>query len=387
MRAEIDEQPDRWRELVRAWPVDAAAALVLAAEQVVLAGRGTSDHAATYGQYLVQVVLGKPAYLATPSVTTVFGRETYRPTTAVIALSQSGQSPDLVATVMSARRCGAPTVAITNDPASPLARAADVHVPLLVGTENAVAATKSYTAELLALYLVVAASTGARPAEIEAEVGLLSLAAEEVLASGRPGVLDVAHQVRDVESAMVIGRGYGLATARESALKLTETCSLSASGWSAADAKHGPLAQVRPGTPVFCLLGAEAGRESVRALVPDLLVRGARVWTVEADVPAPPSGSVPSASGGAVSPSGGVASASGGAVSASGSVAPASGSVASPPGSAAGSAGVLRVPWVPDQLMPLLEILPFQQLALELALRRGLDPDRPIGLTKVTLTR
>jgi glucosamine--fructose-6-phosphate aminotransferase (isomerizing) len=378
MRAEIDEQPDRWRELVRVWPVDAAAAIVSAAEQVVLAGRGTSDHAATYGQYLVQVVLGKPAYLATPSVTTVFGRDTYRPTTAVIALSQSGQSPDLVATVMSARRCGAPTVAITNDPASPLARAADVHVPLLAGTENAVAATKSYTAELLALYLVVATSAGARPAAIEAEVGLLALAAEEALASGRPGVVDVAHQVRDVESAVVIGRGYGLATARESALKLTETCSLSASGWSAADAKHGPLAQVRPGTPVFCLLGAEAGRESVRALVPDLLERGARVWTVEADVPAPPSGGVAPGS---------VASASASVASASGSVAPASGSAPSASASVAGSAGVLRVPWVPDQLMPLLEILPFQQLALELALRRGLDPDRPIGLTKVTLTR
>jgi len=349
MRAEIDEQPCRWRELVRVRSgIDEAAAILSSVQQVVLAGRGTSDHAATYGQYLVQSVLGIPAYLATPSVTTVFGRDTYLPTTAVVVLSQSGQSPDMVATVASARRRGAPTVAITNDPTSPLAVAADVHVPMLAGNEEAVAATKSYTAELLALYLIVAAATGVPARAIEAEVKRVAVAAEELLAAGRPGLAALAHRIRDVDSAVVIGRGYALATAREAALKLTETCSLSASGWSAADAKHGPLAQVRPGTPVFCLLGAEAGRESVSALVPDLLARGARVWTVEADDPAPERIGRTASMG----------------------------------------EGVLRVPaGITDQMMPLLEILPFQQLALELAVRRGLDPDRPIGLTKVTLTR
>jgi glutamine---fructose-6-phosphate transaminase (isomerizing) len=355
MRAEIDEQPDCWRGLAQVRPgVDEAAAILSSAEQVVLAGRGTSDHAAVYGQYLVQATLGKPAYLATPSISTVFGRDTYRPTTAVVALSQSGQSPDLVAALMSAQRRRAPTIAITNDPESPLARAANVHVPLMVGPENAVAATKSYTAELLAIYLVVAASVGAPEWPVEAQVERLATSAEEMLAPGWPGVTELAELIQDADRVVVIGRGYGLATAKEAALKLTETCSLSASGWSAADAKHGPLAQVRPGTPVFCLLGAEAGRDSVRALVPDLLVRGARVWTIEVEGPASSPDSAVRTTGA---------------------------------GSVAGCAGVLRVrAGVIDPLVPLLEILPLQQLALESALRRGLDPDRPTGLTKVTLT-
>lgn len=338
MRAEIAEQPDRWRDLADAWPVDVAAAIVAASEQVVLAARGTSDHAAVYGQYLLQSALGVPAYLATPSVTTVFGRDTVRATTALVAISQSGRSPDLLATVESARRAGAPTIAITNDPESPLAGAADVHVPVLAGPERAVAATKSYTAELLALHLLVASAGAKGRADVRAGVASVARAAEEVLASVGPGVATIADAVRDADATLVIGRGHALATAREAALKLTETCALSASGWSAADAKHGPLGQVRPGMPVFLLLGAQAGRDTVEALVPDLRARGARVWTVGGDA-------LP------------------------------------------GTEGAVGLPNVADELVPMLEILPFQLLSLELSLRRGLDPDRPAGLSKVTLTR
>ena len=139
---------------------------------------------------------------------------------------------------------------------------------------------------------------------------------------------------------LVIGRGYSLATAKEAALKLIETCALAASGWSAADAKHGPLGQVVAGTPVFLLATAEFGRDSVLAVAPDVLARGGRVFPVGARL--------------------------------------------ADPEAEQGFADLFPV--VHEALVPMLEIIPLQQLALELALLRGQDPDRPTGLTKVTRT-
>ncbi|WP_199824738.1 SIS domain-containing protein [Cellulomonas timonensis] len=345
MRAEIAEQPERWLEL-GATPQGVAEAARLVRERgvnaVMLAARGTSDHAAIYGQYLIQTQLGIPAHLAAPSMATVYHRDVTSPSTLVVVLSQSGQSPDLVETVRSARRSGSPTIAITNDPSSPLATGVDVHIPICAGAERSVAATKSYTGELLALYLWVQELLGTSPDTVTSRLVHVARAGRAVHERSQPLARSIAVELGDADRALVLGRGYGLATAREAALKLTETCAVAASGWSAADAKHGPLAQVVEGTPVFCLRGATAGRESVDMLAPDLRARGARVWStrVEPDVDA----------------------------------------------SAAPGRDFTIPSDVPDELVPLLEIIPFQLVALELSLARGLDPDRPRGLTKVTLT-
>ena len=344
MRREIAEQPDRWLDLVahRA-AVDEAARFLRELRGagrltgLVFAARGTSDHAATYAQYLSQSLLGLPAALATPSVATVYGRHVQNPSTCLVAVSQSGASPDLVATVESARACGAPTVAFTNDATSPLSRAADLHVPLVAGPERSVAATKSYTAELLALHMWLRAAAGDPPAEVDQEIGDLARHGRVVVRRSAELAPGLAEGLVSADRAVLIGRAFGAATAREGALKLMETSSIAASGWSAADAKHGPMASVTPGTPVFCFVGEQAGRESVQALLPDLYARGADVHLVGADAEQP------------------------------------------------GLAGILPA-GVADALLPVLSIVPIQCLALELALRKGFDPDRPIGLTKVTRT-
>ncbi|MBF0689414.1 MAG: SIS domain-containing protein [Cellulomonas sp.] len=342
MRAEVAEQPERWLDLAAAGVADAARLVrEHGVDAVTFAARGTSDHAAVYGQYLVQTQLRIPAHLATPSMATLYQQDVTSPSTLVVALSQSGRSPDLVETVRSARRSGCPTLAITNDPSSPLATGADVHVPIRAGAERSVAATKSYTGELLALYLWVQELLGTPRDVVAARVAEVARAGRDLHERAQAWARRVALELWDTDRALVLGRGYGLATAREAALKLTETCGVAASGWSAADAKHGPLAQVMAGTPVFCLRGATVGRESVEALMPDVRARDARLWSTWA---------------------------------------------ASEAGGDTGPDDFTLPSGVPDELVPLLEIIPFQLLALELSLARGLDPDRPRGLTKVTLT-
>ena len=344
MRREIAEQPDRWLDLLadrRA--VDEAGRFTAQLREAgrltgfAFAARGSSDHAAIYGQYLAQSLLGVPAAMATPSMATVYGRNVHAPNTCLVAVSQSGASPDLVATLESARSGGSPTIAFTNDPESPLARAADVHVSLAAGPERSVAATKTYTAELLALHLWLRAAAGHPASVVDEEIHALAGHGREVIRRSAELAPGLAERLAAADRAVLIGRAFGAATAREGALKLMETSSIAASGWSAADAKHGPLASVVPGTPVFCFVGEQAGRESVEALLPDLYGRGADVHLVGADAAQP------------------------------------------------GLAGILP-PGVADALLPVLSIVPLQSLALELALRKGFDPDRPAGLTKVTRT-
>ncbi len=344
MHAEIAEQPSCWRALVDTQnrALEAAARLVTSQEitSIVLVGRGSSDHAATYGQYLCATMLGHPAGLATPSVTSLTNRDLFDRTTLVVAVSQSGASPDLVATMASARRTGSPTLSITNDPSSELARTADVHIDVSAGEERSVAATKTYTAELVALHAWVRLAAGESPEVIEADVRQAAAAAEAVISTVNPLVGSLAEQLVADERIVVIGRGLSLGSAKEAALKLIETCAVAASGWSAADAKHGPLGQVVAETPVFLLAASPMGRESVLAVAPDVVARGGRVFPVGA----------PIAGGGAGQQLAGL------------------------------------FPDVHEALIPMLEIIPLQQLALELALLRGRDPDRPTGLTKVTRT-
>lgn len=333
MRSEILEQPQRWREILDTrTAIDAAARLIRETNPalLIIAARGSSDHAGMYAQYLAHNLLGIPAQLATPSTGTVFGSVLRYPAAVMIAISQSGSSPDLLHTVDIKRRAGVPVIALTNDPASPVAQAADVHVPLKAGPELSVAATKTYTAELLTLFLLISRAAEDSWSALGDRALTTALAAEKALPTVPDLVQEAVDALESADRALVVGRGYAMATAKEGALKLTETSSIAASGWSAADATHGPLGQIRPETPVILLTADEAGRESVDRFGQQAAALGGHLITF-------------------------------------------------PP---------LHDATDPSQqaLIPLLEILPLQVTALRLALTRGLDPDRPAGLSKVTRT-
>lgn len=345
MGAEIAEQPARWLDLLD----HEQPALVEAADLIrrvnpqllVFAARGSSDHAAMYGQYLAHNMLGIPALLSTPSTVTAFGTELRYPTSVMIAVSQSGESPDLLDTVRAAKRAGVPVIALTNNEGSTLSGLGDVHIRLMAGPELSVAATKTYTAELLALYMVLTLAAGSsweesrRQAEAAAEAACRVI--ERIASSGGP----LADALADADRVLVVGRGYSMATAKEGALKLMETNSIAASGWSAADATHGPLGQVVPGTPVIVLTASPGGRESVQAFAEAARALGGRtiiIGPLEAN-----------------------------------------------------ASECFELPDVGDSgldpaLIPLMEIIPLQHMALCLALRRGIDPDHPAGLKKVTKT-
>lgn len=300
---------------------------------VLLAARGTSDHAALYAKYLVEVGVGLPAGLVSLSTMTVYGARPALDGVLWLSVSQSGGSPDLVDSTVVARDCGALTVALTNAPGSPLSAAAELHLPLRCGPERAVAATKSYTAQLLTLWLLVDAWRGGDAGPARAVPDL----AEAVLSRG--DVAAVAPRFRFVERMVTAGRGFAYPTAREAALKLMETSYLSAHAFSGADLLHGPFAMIDADRPVVVVVPEGAGG---RALVPVL----DRLRERQADV-----------------------------------------TVVGDPSAAPWAQAVLPLPTgVDEEVSPMLQILPLQRLALAMAVARGHDPDRPRGLTKVTET-
>ncbi len=340
LRDEIGEQPDVVARLVaRSAEIEAVARAVRVhhVEHVVIAARGTSDHAAIYAQYLFGIRLRLPVALAAPSIVSLYHVEPVFARSLVIGISQSGASPDVVSVVDAARRQGQPTIAITNEPGSALAQAAEHVIDLGAGPERAVAATKTYTAELAAIALLVAALGGEDapsafagiPAAIEAALATEDAAREAA----------AAHAAWRV--CTVLGRGYEYATAREWALKLKELARVVADPYSAADFRHGPLALVERGYPVLAVAtsGAVAAdlvmllREIREDFGADLVVVSDRE-----DVRAIGQRSIPVPAG------------------------------------------------VPDHLAPIVSIVPAQLFAYHATRARGLDPDAPRHISKVTLT-
>ena len=338
MAAEIAEQPQVVERLLRDGRAECAAAARWARDQaprfVLLAARGTSDHAALYLKYLVEVRLGLPAGLMSPSTITTYRSRPDLRDVLVVALSQSGGSPDLSRTVEVARSCGARTLALTNAVGSPLADAAEVHVDVLAGPERAVAATKSYTAELLAAWLLVDAWTDGDGHDAD---GLADVVAAEL--ARRAEVRSLAERFRFTDRIVVTGRGYSYPTAREAALKLMETSYVAAHAFSGADLMHGPLAMIDPDLPVVAVAPEGEGTRALRPVLELLHERGTDLTVV----------------GG-----------------------PSSLDLA--------TASFALDDRVPEPLSPVASIVPLQLLALEMALARGHDPDRPRGLSKVTRT-
>lgn len=338
MAVEIAEQPAVFDAVVARRAELATVAELVAAGRprfALLAARGSSDHAALYAKYLIEVLLELPAGLVSPSTTTLYGAEPALDGALYVTVSQSGGSPDLVEATRAARARGALTVAVTNTPSSPLCEVAEHSVHIGAGEEVAVAATKTYTATLLTLYLLVDAVRGGSGEHV-AELGKL---AEQTLADTAEGVAGAVERYRAVERVVTTGRGYSSATAAEAALKLAETSYLGARAYSGADLLHGPVAAIDAGTGVLAVTSRGQGGAAMRDVVAAVRARGADVLAV---------------------------------------------------GSAAddvGATGHVVLPETAEEVAPILEILPLQRLALGLALARGGDPDQPRGLSKVTRTR
>lgn len=338
MAQEIAAQPGVLAGLFDERPKIAAVAEQLAAAKprfVLLAARGSSDHAAWYAKYLVEILLQLPAGLVSPSTTTLYGAQPDLTDVLWIAVSQSGGSPDLVEATDAARRRGALTVAVTNTPDSPLNEAAALSADVLAGRELAVAATKTYTATLLGLYLLIDAMRGG-DGHAAADIGAL---AQSTLDQCGAGADALAARYRYVERMVTTGRGYSLASALEAALKLAETSYLAARAYSGADLLHGPVAALDSETGVLAVTSKGKGGNAMRDALRAVHERGADVLAVgsaAADVPA---------------------------------------------------TNRLVIPETAEEVAPILEILPIQRLALALSLARGGDPDQPRGLAKVTRTR
>ena len=283
MEAEIRSQPAMLVELA-----EAAAPLVAELGRAItrrsprfaiLAARGTSDHAAIYGKYLLETEASLVASLAAPSVYSVYGRSPDVRDALAIGISQSGQSPDIVVAIDAARRAGALALAVTNDETSPLAKVADLVLPLRVGPERSIAATKTFTAELLALWLLVGAIAGDGPGaarHLGEQVAESLTEAERVAATVSLG--------ERPSPIVVVGRGYGFPIALEIALKLREVGLRNAQGYSAADLLHGSIAAVRADTVAILVGAAGPTVPSLLDCLTALRERGARTIAIS-DVP------------------------------------------------------------------------------------------------------
>jgi glucosamine--fructose-6-phosphate aminotransferase (isomerizing) len=338
MLAEINEQPE---VLARVLDAGGSAARAAAAEvrsraprAVLFAARGTSDHAALYAKYLVEVRLGLPAGLMSPSTMTAYGARPDLRDVLVVAVSQSGGSPDLVETATVARECGATVLSVTNAPASDLATAAHLSLDVHAGPELAVAATKSYTAELLTLWLTIDAWAGGDGAAA-ASVPAAARSHVERLAE----MSALAQRYRFTDRMVLTGRGYSYPSAREAALKLMETSYVAAHAFSGADLLHGPLAMIDADHPVVAVVPDGVGAAAMRPVLERLRAGGIDVAVV-----------------------GGVESVG------------------------LGTVGVPLDHGLPEELSPIADIVLLQQLALVMATDRGHDPDNPRGLSKVTRT-
>jgi glucosamine--fructose-6-phosphate aminotransferase (isomerizing) len=297
---------------------------------VVTCARGSSDHATTYARYLIEAHTPALTSSAAPSLSSLYDANTDLRDTLFIAISQSGRSPDLLAATDSARSSGALTVALCNTPDAPLMQRVEVAVPLHAGRETSVAATKSYIASLSCIVQLVASWTQ----QLDLSAALAKLPAQLTRAWQCDWSAGV-QALRESHNLYVVARGFGLAVAQEAALKFKETCGLHAEAFSSAEIRHGPMALVREGFPVLMFAQDDETRSGIEQLAAEFAARGARVLLVGAR---------------------------------------ARGAVSLP--------GVIAHPVIE----PILCIQSFYALANNLSIARGLDPDRPPHLNKVTET-
>jgi glutamine---fructose-6-phosphate transaminase (isomerizing) len=335
VREEIAEQPAAVARVL----ADAGGAIAAAVEEIrrrppryaVIAARGSSDNAARYAQHVLGRLCGLPVALAAPSLHTVYDAPMRYADGLVLGISQSGESPDVVAVLEAAREQGCVTLALTNDEASPMAAAAAHVIALQAGAEESVAATKTYTTSLAAVAALAAGIAG--DAERTRELAGIPDAVGRQLA--RLGGIDAAADAAATWTRLaVIGRGANYATAFEAALKIKELAGVAAEPASPADFLHGPVAMLDPGFPVLAIQPPGPAGAAIREVLAAAHERGADVTVI---------------------------------------------------GDAPGERRIAVEP-VPEWLSPLCAVVPAQLLAVGAAERRGVDVDRPAGLQKVTRT-
>jgi glucosamine--fructose-6-phosphate aminotransferase (isomerizing) len=303
----------------------------LSPRAVVTAARGSSDNAATYAKYLIETKLGILTSSAAPSVSSVYsGAPAHLRDTLYIAMSQSGKSPDILAAVDSAKRAGAFTVGLVNVTDSPLAERVDVCIPLHAGPENSVAATKSYIATCAAILQLVAAWS--EDDAITESLSRFPALLEDAWSLDWSAAIETLTTARDL---YVVGRGVGFGGAQEAALKFKETCSLHAEAFSSAEVQHGPMALAQNGFPIFVMSQNDETRSGIRELVKTFAQNRARVMLTGFE-----------------------------------------------------DADVINLPSVDSHpaLQPILFLQSFYKLAEVLSRARGMNPDRPPHLNKITET-
>lgn len=336
MRAEIAQIPGIFQKIADSAAIITAQIQMLpldSFDSVILLARGTSDNAALYLKYLVETKIGIPCGLASPSVVTVYQTKLKFKNCLVIALSQSGQSPDLLTYAAAAKTGGAKVLALTNDVNSPLAKSADLHLYLEAGEEKAVAATKSYSAELLLSLLVVSAW-----AKSEIDFAALVREANGAVAN----ITEVSKVVDGFDHSFgitTLGRGFAYANAHETALKIQETLKIPVSSFSSADYLHGPISSLHENSRVIFMAPAGVATEAMGATVARIREITPHIYWI---------GKGFELKNGEISLGGAK---------------------------------------LTETLSVIADSIVLQQFAMLLAVKNGLNPDAPIGLLKVTKTR
>lgn len=342
LHSEILEQPQRIASLLdgqKQTVLEIAKAIRSRNVQYAfLAARGTSDNAGRYANYLWGAHNGIPLALATPSLFTYYLQPPKLNNAFVVGVSQSGQSPDIVSVLEEGRKQNCLTLAITNEPQSPLAKAADFVLELQAGVEKAVAATKTYTTELMAIAMISAALSGS--AEHWNELASVSKWAEQSLALDAP-LAQMTQRYRYMDQCVVLGRGFNYATAFEWALKLKELTYIIAEPYSSADFQHGPLAMVEAGFPVL----AVAPQGKVHGSMVEMLTRLRKQRDAELVLISDDADAL-----------------------------------------AMAQSPIQLPPQIPEWLTPIVSIIPAQLFACHLTQVKGYNTDAPRNITKVTET-
>lgn len=339
MEKEILSQPEAVRHAAEA-NADCIRAFVAAAKahgvsQIVTAARGSSDNACTYFKYLCEVYAGLPVSSAAPAVMTLYGGRPDMSHAAVIGVSQSGAAADVIAVIETARAQGAVTAAITNNKDSALAKAAEYSIFMDVGEEKSVAATKTFTAQMYLLARIADELSGGQIPALDRVPALI----DETIRSARPALEAEAKRVKDMRGCYVLSRGIMYAAAQESALKIQETTYTHARAYAVSDFYHGPFAVVGEGTHVLLLAAAGKAQKDNLDMLGRLEGAGADVTLLSSD---------PEVAGGTTR---------------------------------------VTIPASEEAIAPFAFVTAAQLFALSLSLSRGLNPDAPRGLKKVTVTK
>jgi glucosamine--fructose-6-phosphate aminotransferase (isomerizing) len=342
LEREINEQPDVIQGLL-SLEMETARRIGTAIRDfdpafVSIAARGTSDNAGRYAQYLFGIHAGLPVALATPSIHTLYDSPPNLGRALVIGISQSGQSEDVRQVITDARAQGALTVSITNTVGSPLDEAAEYQLPLHAGEEISVAATKSYTAQLTAIAMLVTAVT--EKEDLQAELARLPAYITETLRLADP-ISGWIERYRYMERFVALGRGYNYCTAFEISLKIKELCYVIGEEYSEADFRHGPIAVIQPGFPAIVVAPSGETLSVLLDLLKQLNERRAECIVISNDETA----------------------------------------------CTYGQKFIFLPKTMPEWLSPVAAVVPGQLFALRLAEVKGHTVDQPRGLTKVTNTK